>query len=133
MSIIELDHQIIPELPYTWRDALRQGDTGIIATPSESQVENIIQLAKDFIPVHKLCSPLTVSSWLRTKIHNAQVGGSITSSHLLGAALDFVPLSKTVEECKSLIKQITPRILFLELNTTTWVHIDYIHNHDFIA
>ena len=131
--IIELDHQIIPELPYVWLDALRQGDIGVIATPSESQTNNIVQLANDLVPVIKLIGTCTVNSWLRTPIHNAQVGGSPHSAHLLGAAVDLHPQNRSVEECKNLLKTQTGRVLFFEINTTTWLHLDFIHNHDFIA
>lgn len=131
--IIELDHQIIPELPFTWRDALKQGDTGVIATPSESQTNNIIQLANDLISVIRLLGTCSVNSWLRTPLHNSQVGGSPHSAHLLGAAIDLHPYDRSVEECKDLLKAQVGRVLFFEINTTTWLHLDYIHNHDFIA
>lgn len=131
--IIELDHQIIPQLPYTWRMALTQGNTGVIATPSENQINNILQLANDLIPIIKLIDSCTVTSWLRTENHNAQVGGSIHSAHLLGAAVDLVPIHNTVADCKALLKTQTGRVLFYEINTTNWLHLDYIHDHDFVA
>jgi|ERR1700677_127907 len=131
--IIELDHQIIPELPYTWRDALTQGATGIVAAPSESQSENIIQLANDLVPIVKLLGTLSVNSWLRTPLHNSQVGGSSHSAHLLGAAVDLHPYDRPVEECKNLLRAQIGRVLFFEINTTNWLHLDFIHEHDFIA
>lgn len=131
--IIELDHQIISELPYTWRRALTQGNTNVIATPSEIQTNNIVQLANDLVPVIKLIGSCTINSWLRTSEHNAQVGGSIHSAHLLAAAVDLHPLSNTVERCKELLKTQIGRVLFYEINTTNWLHLDFIHNHDFIA
>jgi Peptidase M15 len=131
--IIELDHQIIAELPYTWRMALTQGNTGVIATPSESQISNIIQLANDLIPVIKLVGSFSINSWLRTPVHNAEVGGSLHSAHLLGAAVDLHPIDNTVADCKALLKTQTGRVLFYEINTTNWLHLDYIHDHDFLA
>jgi hypothetical protein len=131
--IIELDHQIIPELPYTWRMALTQGNTGVIASPSESQSNNIVQLANDLVSLIRLIGPCTVNSWLRTEIHNRQVGGASHSAHLLGAAVDLHPLENTVADCKALIKTMSNRVLFMELNTSTWVHVDFLHNRDFIA
>ncbi len=133
-SIIELDHQIIPELPFTWRMALTQGSTGVVASPSEGQSDNIVQLAKDLIPIIKLIGTCTVNSWLRTPLHNASVGGAPHSAHLLGAAVDLHPVQRTVAECKDLIKgQSGHRLLYFEINTTNWLHLDFLHDHDFIA
>lgn len=131
--IIQLDDTIIAELSYTWRMALTQGSTGIVATPSESQSENIVQLAKDLISVIQLCGSFTINSWLRTSQHNTQVGGAPHSAHLLGAAVDLHPLDYTVEECKDKLKTQTGRVLFFEINTTNWLHLDFIHGHDFYA
>jgi hypothetical protein len=132
-NIITLDNRIIPALPFTWRNALTQGTTGVIATPSPSQTDNIVQLANDLVAVIKLIGSCTVNSWLRTPIHNTQVGGSAHSAHLLGAAVDLHPVDNTVADCKALLKTQVGRVLYFEINTTTWLHLDYIHNHDFLA
>lgn len=131
--IIQLDNPIIESLIYTWREALTQGNTGIIAAPSPSQTDNIVQLATDLVPVIKLIGPCTVNSWLRTPVHNANVGGAPHSAHLLGAAVDLHPLDRSVAECKVILHTQIGRVLFYEINTTTWLHLDFIHDHDFIA
>jgi hypothetical protein len=131
--IIELDHQIIPALPYTWRMALTQGNTGVIATPSESQTNNIVQLANDLIAIIKLIGTCKINSWLRTEEHNRLVGGSLHSSHLLGCAVDLHPNENSVADCKALLKTQINRILFFEINTTNWLHLSWIPGHDFIA
>jgi len=131
--IILLDHQIIQALPYTWRMALTQGNTGIVATPSQSQTDNIIQLANDLVAVIKLIGSCTVNSWLRTPIHNTQVGGSMHSAHLLGAAVDLHCLENSVSGAKALIRTMANRVLHFEINTDTWLHLDFVHDCDFIA
>lgn len=113
--------------------ALTQGNTGVIATPSESQTENIVQLAKDLIPIIKCIGASSVNSWLRTAFHNNAVGGALHSAHLLGAAVDLHPTVYPVEECKHIISGMANRVLFYEINTTNWLHLDFVHNHDFIA
>jgi len=42
--------------------------------------------------------PLTVSSGFRCKQLNSKVGGSKTSSHMIGACIDVVPKGLTVKE-----------------------------------
>lgn len=132
-NIITIDNPIIGALPFTWRQALTQGTTGVIAAPSQSQTDNIIQLANDLIAIIKCIDSCTISSWLRTPIHNTQVGGSPHSAHLLGAAVDLVPIHNTVADCKALIKNMPNRVLHFEINTTNWLHLDFAHDHDFIA
>lgn len=132
-AITQLDDKIIPEVPFTWRDALIQGDTGVVTTPSDFQLQNIEQLAKDLIPILQSVDSFRVNSWLRTPQHNAAVGGSPHSAHLLGAAVDLHPVTKTVQQCKDMIKAMTNRVLFFEINTTNWLHLDFIHDHDFYA
>lgn len=130
---MNLDEQIIPELPFTWRDALTQGTTGIIADPPQEILDNVKQLTIYLIDIVGPIDNFRVNSWFRTPEHNQAVGGASHSSHLLGAACDLHPTTKTVAECKELIKALSDRKLFFEINTTTWLHLDFKHDHDFIA
>lgn len=130
---MNLDEQIIPELPYTWRDALTQGSTGVVADATEEEIVNVKQLAVFLVPVIIAIGSCRVNSWLRTPTHNAAIGGASHSSHLLGAACDLHPETQTVAECKEIIKAMTDRKLFYEINTTNWLHLSWIPGHDFIA
>jgi len=130
---MNLDEQIIPELPYIWLQALTQGFTGIIATPTEEQIENIRYLSTYLVPIIGLIGHCSINSWLRTSQHNHDIGGAPHSAHLLGAAVDLHPQKNSVGECKEMIKATSNRKLFFEINTTNWLHLDFKHDHDFIA
>ncbi len=45
---------------------------------------------EDKIRLLAILFPLSVTSWLRSRKHNAQVGGVSNSQHLIGAAVDIV-------------------------------------------
>lgn len=118
---------------FTWRQALTQGNTGVVATPSPEQQRNIEIQAHLLEGIWRCIGPFTITSWLRTPEHNRAVGGATHSSHLVGAATDLKPLHMTVEEAKKKIRAESAYPGGMEINTTTWVHADHIHTHDFIA
>lgn len=39
----------------------------------------------------------TVTSWYRTPMHNDEVGGMVGSAHLIGWAVDLVPVTPAIE------------------------------------
>lgn len=45
---------------------------------------------EDKIRLLAILFPLSVTSWLRSRKHNAQVGGAANSQHLSGLAMDIV-------------------------------------------
>jgi len=61
----------------------------------------------------------SITSWIRTREHNARVGGNPQSKHLLGLAVDVVP------------DEDVPRFLFLQSARTMGFHYldegDHIH------
>jgi hypothetical protein len=130
---MNLDDSIIPGSPFTWREALTQGTTGVVATPTPDQEAAIVKQATLLSEILTVIGPCGVNSWLRTPEHNKAVGGARYSAHLQGAATDLRPLTMPVDVAKRKLGALTNRKLFFEINTTNWLHLDFIHNHDFIA
>lgn len=118
---------------FSWDEALRQGQTGVWAIPSDVQYVNIVKQAHLLEAVRAILGPLMVTSWLRTVQHNKEVGGATNSAHLVGAATDFVPVNGTIEDAKSKIQLLKLYPGGGEINTTTWVHLDFIHQAWFNA
>lgn len=116
---------------FTWRQALTQGSTGIIAIPTKEQYENICRQAHSLQPVFHLLGGFTVTSWLRTPEHNKSIGGAPSSMHLTGLATDFVPAHCTPDEARAKIKQSGVYPGRTELNAKTWCHYDLKNNKDF--
>lgn len=81
---------------FTWREATFSATAhreGIDNTPPQAARENIERAAFGMEAVRSLLGdkPITVTSWFRSPAVNKAVGGSDTSSHLTGLAVDFVP------------------------------------------
>ncbi|MGL6100418.1 MAG: D-Ala-D-Ala carboxypeptidase family metallohydrolase [Fusobacteriaceae bacterium] len=69
-------------------------------------------------------TPLIVNSWFRSRKVNDAVGGSKTSSHMLGLAVDFV--SKTMNPRQIKDKIITSGVSFDQLiEYDTFVHVGF--------
>jgi len=128
----ELDSSIEGTV-FTWRMALTQGSTGVIAVPTVQQDANIVRQAHALQSVYNLLGGFTVTSWLRTVSHNTVIGGAPKSAHLVGLATDFVPTHCTVDEAKQRIRKTGIYPGGGEINTTTWVHLDLVHQKWFIA
>lgn len=65
--------------------------------------------------------PVTISSWWRTRAHNAEVGGAPNSQHLLGTAVDLVPADGDMEGLAAFARTL-PGVGFV-LNEGTHVHV----------
>lgn len=125
--------QSIDGTHFTWDEALSQGNTGVWARPTPQQVSNIVRQAHLLEQVRNVLGPLVVTSWLRTVQHNKDVGGASNSTHLVGAATDFIPVKTLIEDAKRIIQDQKLYPGGGEINTTTWVHLDFIHQSWFMA
>ena len=77
--------------------------TGIDMTPPEEVIENLRTLCGDFLePLRKeLDSPIIITSGFRPLELNVAIGGSTTSSHMTGEAVDFGSIGyKPLEVCR---------------------------------
>lgn len=68
-------------------------------------------------------SPAIVSSGLRCKTHNANVGGVANSRHLSGKAVDFCVIGQTSGEVLSFVRQ-QPEIRYAYAIDGRFVHMD---------
>ena len=69
-------------------------ERGIDNTPDGTQTEHIIEVAKVIQEFRNFYGkPVRISSGFRCPLLNKAVGGSPTSVHMTGYAVDFVPLS----------------------------------------
>ena len=70
-----------------------------------------------------LGAPATVSSGVRCKTHNANVGGVVNSRHLTGKAMDFSIRGKTARQVLAVVQE-QPEIRYAYAIDGTWVHMD---------
>lgn len=99
---------------------------GIRNEPNQEQIMNIHEAAEHLEEVRKLLGhPIMIDSWLRVPALNSAVGGSKTSSHIDGWAIDFTcpsfgrPLDIAIAIAES-------KINFDQLiQEGTWIHISF--------
>jgi zinc D-Ala-D-Ala carboxypeptidase len=109
--------------------ALRKG---IDNTPSAEVLANMTEAATQMEEVRSLLNdaPIFVSSWFRCPKLNSAIGGSATSAHVDGWAIDFTaPTFGTPKEiCTSIwISGLTYDQLIWEFKS--WVHISFDPRH----
>jgi uncharacterized protein YcbK (DUF882 family) len=74
---------------------------------------------EDKIRLLAVLFPLSVTSWLRSRKHNEQVGGVTNSRHLLGLAVDVV-LDDTTQTAEF-------RVLAIQLGLQVIIEEDHVH------
>ena len=122
---------------FSWAEANITQHRGIDNAIPFEYVANIRRVALEMEKVREILGevPIIVSSWFRSKELNAAIGGSKTSDHMLGCAVDFIApkFGSPLQICKRLSKsseQIPFKQLIMEF---TWVHISFEPNPDMLA
>lgn len=82
--------------------------------PSHAQLRNLYALAFAAQCIRDVIGPMKVTSGFRSPAVNMAVGGSATSRHLDGLALDFIPLAMDRVEAYKHILNMLPRGLALD-------------------
>lgn len=108
---------------------------GIDNTPSESIIETMKMTAeKIFQPLRDALGPIRVSSFYRSPDLNRAIGGSKTSQHCTGEAIDMQGISVSnaelfMEACK--LEDFDQIIWeFGTLEEPDWVHVSYSKTHN---
>lgn len=86
----------------------------------------LAELAIRLQQIRDLVGPLRVNSGFRTADHNAKIGGSATSVHLLGLGVDVSPQAVTNRELAALLFSMRSSIPFDQViwyDNTTHVHL----------
>ena len=109
---------------------------GISNMPTPEHIENFKLLADNiFEPVRKHFSvPIRISSGYRSKELNAKIGGSATSQHCKGQAID-IDMDGTSLTNKQIFDYIKDNLPFDQLiwefgneDNPDWVHVSYVPN-----
>ena len=91
--------------------------------------KNMIRLVDKVLdPLREKVGKIKVNSGYRTPEHNRQIGGSPTSQHIKGEAVDIFPLEKDIDDVFALIiREIKYDQVILEKNNSgsRWIHISY--------
>lgn len=122
-------------MQYFTLNELTKSDTairkGINNTPNAEQIKNLEALVNYILdPLRKYYGkPIIVTSGFRCKELNNIVGGSKTSDHMTGCAVDIRTVQDTKEENKKLfdlaLKLNLPFDQLIDEYNYDWVHISY--------
>ena len=107
---------------------------GIKNTYTEEELINMVWTATQMEIVRKILgnNPISVSSCFRNKVVNKLVGGSVSSAHCYGLAVDFTcsKFGNTRQVCEALIAaqkqgEVEFDQLIMEFPPAGWVHIGF--------
>lgn len=103
--------------------------------PNKEQEQNLIALVENILdPLRKVFGrPIIVTSGFRSKRLNDIIGGSKTSQHMTGQAVDIRTVKDTKEENKKLFQLIQkldlPFDQLIDENDYDWIHVSYSPNN----
>jgi len=108
---------------------------GIDNTPNQATIETMIETAENiFQPLRDALGPIRVSSFYRSPELNRAIGGSKSSQHCKGEAIDMQGITATnkmlfdsaceLEEFDQIIWE------FGTLEEPDWVHVSYSPTHN---
>ena len=103
-------------------------ELGIAGSTAEIKKNMNLLVDKVLDPLRAKVGAIRINSGYRTPEHNAKVGGSITSQHIKGEAVDCFPLEKDIDEVFSIIiREFKYDQVILEKNNAgaRWIHISY--------
>ena len=111
-------------------------DTGIPNAPQTwGQYSNLLMVANFLDGLRKwFGGPIIVTSGFRSPAVNERVGGSKTSAHLDGLAVDIVPKSRTQEDFKRMLAYLKPLaelkavdqiIVYRNGDSVKWIHVGF--------
>lgn len=106
-------------------------------TPTEEIKEHLKELIAFLNPLRDAWgSPIIITSGYRCVELNKKIGGSVTSAHLLGWAVDCIPQNGKIEEFKDfLINYLKEnncdwdQVLIEQSSTSVWIHIGLYNNY----
>ena len=106
---------------------------GIDNSPSDQHLDNAIALFQNVVqPVRDHFGPTIITSGYRSPALNEAIGGSSTSQHSVGEAVDLEVLGvSTAEVCEWIASNTNFDQLILEFYTpgdtnSGWVHVSYV-------
>lgn len=106
---------------------------GIENTPNERVIENMIVVAENVLePIRATFGPFTPSSWFRSMHLNDAIGGSKTSQHMTGCAVDIeITGVSNWDLARWIYDNLTYDQLILEFMVENdpvagWVHCSYV-------
>lgn len=120
---------------FTWKEATHSDTAvreGIDNTPDSFAEENIKYAASRLEKFREyLGVPFKINSWYRCEVLNDMVGGSETSAHKHGLAIDFVPLGMDVNEAyKKIIQSGKSYDQLIQYPKKNFIHIAFRYEHE---